>query len=839
MHNPLFINRFYFLLLEALAISLFVFIYMPQVTQAQAAPVTQNITGYLDGLHQTLSPRLYGWAADKNTHQKQLQVQFWYGPNANFIDAKLAGTITANLNSADVLKVTGIKGDHRFSWPIPSSFSGSEYYWFTYALGDGGKKIPLLKSPVKISIPANAFQTVFTTPTANTSAVIGKVLNVTWVPISGIPGIMKIRFTDGDGALFPEPSVRYTNGEASLNLTGCTAFSTAETLNCRTLRARISSGLQFLIEGVYIPSNSAPITIKSKGFKASYPKDAHATCYVNGTYVQSGESKMFYSAQSATTFSCSLLGQMRKCENGVMTGDSTKYKHATCTSHQACTLDGATIQDGQKRTFYSSVTPTSGGRCTFNAEERTCTNGILSGALKFNKASCTETIMDYNAVWAPTKTPKMLGIYKDTNFAPDTGRILRYYINANGIVQASYDKVQSSVQRGVFQSSKAVIGNWLGNPSLISPDTKIITGPNTMGLSIVGSKTGNVALSLIANGDITTLRARSHEQMIGEFGSLFFPSKNDVPALGEGSRSAKIIFLPAPLFSEPIKLNDFSTINFKVDATLKKADIKTDCVLGTPPTLRAQNCYDPKLHATQFRVAFGNVQWTDARCLNNNPADPICKNHGKFLYFVLGLFDERNEYISGFLQDRPTASWIYRINLRDFIAGKPDKNPFKIIGKRSIAQGDILAIMKKQVLAAEKLGYVPPRLSVNGVLETDEQYLDHYAFSSTNVGYENTGISDITFDINDLTIVGTRSGLPQSPSCEITITPDSITRGQSATLSWKTALANSFSVNRNVLKSTAAKTGSVTIYPTETTGYEGTATGLTGHNKCRTIIQVK
>lgn len=843
-YNSVRTNLFIFSTIFTVALVVSGTVFGARFNVVHAAVVNQNITGYFDGLHPTLSPRLYGWAADQNMHQTQLQVQFWYGPTTKLADAKLAGSVKADLNSDDVKESRGISGSHRFSWSLAPSFAGTAHYWFVFAVNDQGKKVALLQSPTKISIPADAFKTIFAAPTKKSVAVIGKPFPITWNPKLGTPGNMKVDFTVTGDPLFPEVSARYLDGKTTLNLTGCVAFALSESLNCRALRSRISSGLSFFIEGEYTPLNSPLMVIKSDPFKAAYPAGANATCFVNGVYIKNGETKNFYSAASTTALSCNSLVQARTCSNGVMSGDNTKYKHAVCiptlpVPKTSCTLNGVTLNDGQKRTFYNSASPTTGGRCTFNAQERTCSKGVLSGAATYNKTACTETIMDYNQTWAPTKTPKMFGVFKDTNFAPNTGTTLRYFINQRGQVQASYDTIESSVQRSVFQSSQAVIGNWLGNPSLTSSKTKIATGTKSIALSVSGSISGIPALSIAANGDVTSLRARSYEQMIGEFGALFFPSKEAIPELGTGSLSAKTIFLATPLFKEPIKLNDFSTIQFKVDATLKNAEIKTDCVSGNTLNRNAQKCYDPKIHATQFRVAFGNVQWTDARCSFPNPNDPVCKYHGQFLYFTLGLFDERFEYISGFLQDRPTGSWIYRINLKDFLSGKPAVNPFKIKGKRSVAQGDILALMKEQVLAAEKLGYVPPRLPVNGVLESDEQYLDHYAFSSTNVGYENSGISDITFDVHDLTLIGTRSGLSQSPSCEITITPDSIAKGQSAVLSWKTALADTFSVNNRAVAKTSATSGSVIIKPTESMGYEGLVTGPHGYNKCRTVVQVK
>ncbi len=54
----------------------------------------------------------------------------------------------------------------------------------------------------------------------------------------------------------------------------------------------------------------------------------------------------------------------------------------------SCTLDGATVPHGESRTFYSATTAPQGEACSSLAEERTCTDGVLSGSSSYQYASC-------------------------------------------------------------------------------------------------------------------------------------------------------------------------------------------------------------------------------------------------------------------------------------------------------------------------------------------------------------------------------------------------------------------------------------------------------------------
>lgn len=106
-----------------------------------------------------------------------------------------------------------------------------------------------------------------------------------------------------------------------------------------------------------------------------------ANCTVNGTAVNHGNSKTFYTASVAS--SCS--GQSRTCTNGTMSG-TTSYQYATCRVYNNCTLNGATVNHGSSATFYSVQTSAT---CTSYDLTRTCTDGTLSGSSSYQYSSCT------------------------------------------------------------------------------------------------------------------------------------------------------------------------------------------------------------------------------------------------------------------------------------------------------------------------------------------------------------------------------------------------------------------------------------------------------------------
>src|SRR3989344_2928098 len=79
---------------------------------------------------------------------------------------------------------------------------------------------------------------------------------------------------------------------------------------------------------------------------------------------------------------------------------------------------------------------------------------------------------------------------------------------------------------------------------------------------------------------------------------------------------------------------------------------------------------------------------------------------------------------------------------------------------------------------------------------------------------------------------------PGTPSCTLTATPDSITRGQSSTLSWTSANATTGTINQGVGAMTPIASGSKSVSPTVSTLYTATVTGAGGQATCDTNVDV-
>jgi hypothetical protein len=111
------------------------------------------------------------------------------------------------------------------------------------------------------------------------------------------------------------------------------------------------------------------------------PQDV--SCAFNGQSIASGTSVTAYqSASVASGGTCS--SQQRTCINGTLSGT---YTFASCTvgTASSCTFNGQAVANGAKVTAYQAVSVPFGGTCS--SQQRTCSNGTLSGTYTF--ASCS------------------------------------------------------------------------------------------------------------------------------------------------------------------------------------------------------------------------------------------------------------------------------------------------------------------------------------------------------------------------------------------------------------------------------------------------------------------
>ena len=178
---------------------------------------------------------------------------------------------------------------------------------------------------------------------------------------------------------------------------------------------------------------------------------------------------------------------------------------------------------------------------------------------------------------------------------------------------------------------------------------------------------------------------------------------------------------------------------------------------------------------SKLRIANLDLQWRDPRCKSRkDTSNAICEYFGRSLGFTIAIADGRYEFIDDdpkfkhLFLDPESGRWLYRYSLKHFFPPETTRNPFKIVNKRTVITGDLLQPMRNALLYAEhnnptqcasdsKGCYVPPRLKkADGDLETDTEYLSHYSIGNGQIGYEASSLSDMTFDVNQLSLIGTR-----------------------------------------------------------------------------------
>jgi hypothetical protein len=382
---------------------------------------------------------------------------------------------------------------------------------------------------------------------------------------------------------------------------------------------------------------------------------------------------------------------------------------------------------------------------------------IIPVALAFSAASArapttTETqVFDLVPAFRPTPAEKTVPFFRSQRMEGGTGCSLRYRI-VDGKVQTKWRVIEDSEGvRKLFRAAPVQIATWWADPALCSPDAKIDSGPDWVKVSVSGPN--DTAQSVTFQPDKLRMRVRSVEQFTKRFGSSYFRAS---PRRFRGNKDNEYANVRFP---EPIRLDQISTLRLLIDAELVKADINTGCVDDNAPE-GAQSCYQPKRMATQFRIATGNITWRDPRCRRHDPDDSICRYQGKFMQSTISLFDERKQFQNndffdqkGTFEDARTRVPIFRIDLHTLLSRDSTSNPFMKIGARAVAQGDILVPIKNALLKASEDGRMPPRLvKADGSRETDDEYFSHYTLGAMNIGYEVTGLSDITFDIYRFTM---------------------------------------------------------------------------------------
>mgnify|MGYP001619385956 FL=1 len=157
-----------------------------------------------------------------------------------------------------------------------------------------------------------------------------------------------------------------------------------------------------------------------------------SSCTVNGATVLNGQTKTFFDRTSVSAgSSCSAYSQSRTCTNGEMSGDNG-YMYQNCTDGATCTVGVTTLASHETRTFYSLGTVPTGSNCGNYSQSRTCVNGVVSGDGVFNFLTCSAQVegsctLDNTVVLT---TQSRHSIYKTSCFLENSALRMHRAVNA-------------------------------------------------------------------------------------------------------------------------------------------------------------------------------------------------------------------------------------------------------------------------------------------------------------------------------------------------------------------------------------------------------------------------
>ncbi len=364
-----------------------------------------------------------------------------------------------------------------------------------------------------------------------------------------------------------------------------------------------------------------------------------------------------------------------------------------------------------------------------------------------------------------TAGPHQVAVFRDTHFGDNTGVLFNYQLGGRPSAQL----IRLHGRAAILQSWKLVPWNivnwhWMNStarvfaqdlPNLASREARASATTDAATLSVDWA--GRRAETLTIARDHVALQLDSTLYYQKLFGGLFFPASDQVtwPLLGLNHNFA---------FRH---LSDYSALNFTLTAHLRAAAVnRTQVTTPGPIPAGATTAYNHVFNATRLEFSLP-LRWHPR---NLAATDPLHKYFNKPINLLIFFYDDRWEYWDPakppIRADPGTANFghvfIYRLGIRDLIPGRPEKNPFKIVGAAATVQADILPLLKTIILTArqksdaDKIDYVPPRRQINGTMETDDQYFGDFTINSYGLTYENSGLANLDFDFDKISFVGTR-----------------------------------------------------------------------------------
>jgi hypothetical protein len=361
---------------------------------------------------------------------------------------------------------------------------------------------------------------------------------------------------------------------------------------------------------------------------------------------------------------------------------------------------------------------------------------------------------------------RRIAIFRDTHFGAGSACVLNLPSASSEKPVLSRLESTADVKRE-WQTSRWFLVNWHWRnsteavfqqdlPSLCSNSARVTTANQTIDIS--SSYDNAVADEISIGPNDVLLKVDSRLYFRKMFGRTLFPKNDTVPW--------PILYLQHRFTMR--RLMNYQSLTLTFTAKLVEANFDAHVLTTTGPTPdNASRIYNPGVNATRMLISLP-LRWHPKYCSGEVlKSDDNCRTYfNKPLNVLTYFYDDRWEYWDKepINIDPGTAGfgniYLYRQGCQDLIENHPQQNPFKIVGKLATANGDILPSLKNAILYARRfadsrgMANMPPRLKVGDRTETDDEYLSNFMIADFGIGYENSGLASIAYDIKALSLKG-------------------------------------------------------------------------------------
>ncbi len=380
---------------------------------------------------------------------------------------------------------------------------------------------------------------------------------------------------------------------------------------------------------------------------------------------------------------------------------------------------------------------------------------------------------------SPSYTQK-LPIFTDAKFHPNTSCILNYNPPTVLPINGSGPNL-----RNMFHKSEWSISTWVTNQKFPNLCKEPFAAKTANGLTLRDTAQQALAsYSWTLSPSSLTMGINSRPFWMAAFGTAIplFRSKPDLKLSWPNYILNKNMSVENQTLIGFDQIDSQQGIQLIFDGKLDGSSSEHQNIalpLGVRPPPGSTALYNPSVLATQLRISI-SVEYhltpkEQKDFCTGASHNQICSDNGKYFHYMISIYDDRTPYQSktkSAMEDIATHSAMFGEPLQDLMSNSQRQewydrniNPYQVPNQRFEINSNIYPLITQAILLLahqrmpvfsssyqktnEVVTSVPPQMPN----ETNQQYLAHFAISSVNIGYEVSGLSNISFTIYSFKII--------------------------------------------------------------------------------------